>query len=200
MGDLLSIGLQIFLLWQLFCLVSQTKWQLSQSLLPPPRFAEFNDSIGPRWLQHLALQIDSRLSSANVHQPAQTRTTMQSTNLVCTEAHKSKKKQMVVSQCVPTEDVHCVRGEVYFGGAFLTLRSWRKVQLPCLKQHGWMHAASQGFECMAQILLHLYGACIPGARNSRGFCVNGALPISEQDQLVSYHTEVREVEETIEKL
>jgi len=64
-----------------------------------------------------------------------------------------------------------------------------------------MQAASQGLECMAQILLHLSGASIPVARNSRGFCVNiGALPISEQDQLVSYHTEVREVEKTIEKL
>lgn len=90
MGDLFSIALQIFLP-QLFCLVSHTKWQLSQSLLPPPRFAEFNDGIGPRRLYHLALQIDSR--HRFISQRSSTGTTQNHNTVNKSGLHRSSQKQ-----------------------------------------------------------------------------------------------------------
>lgn len=86
----ISIALQIFLP-QLFCLVSHTKWQLSQSLLPPPRFAEFNDGIGPRRLSHLALQIDSR--HRFISQRSSTGTTQNHNTVNKSGLHRSSQKQ-----------------------------------------------------------------------------------------------------------
>ena len=187
---------------QLFCLVSHTKWQLSQSLLPPPRFAEFNDGIGPRRLYHLALQIDSRhrfisqrSSTGHNAEPQYSQQIRFAQKLTKAErkwswVNASQQKMSTVSMA------RCTLAELfslYDPEGRCSYPVWNSM-VECKPQVRALNAWHK-FSSISPVPVSLSPETVEGLVST-----SGALPISEQDQLVSYHTQVREVEKTIEKL